>query len=50
MRLGPWQVVGEWSLTVNHANGKVDVVAALSMVRSDNDAIAAYAPHQPQRR
>ena len=42
---GAWQVVGDWSLTVNSASGKVDFVASLSMVRSDNTARAAHAHH-----
>jgi hypothetical protein len=39
---GPWQVVGDWSLTLNRASGKVDFVASMSMVRSDN---ALRQPH-----
>jgi hypothetical protein len=33
---GPWQIVGDWTLTVNATNSKVDFLAALSMVRSEN--------------
>jgi hypothetical protein len=42
---GPWQVVGDWSLTVNHARGKVDFVASLNMVRSDDAVRAAHTHH-----
>jgi hypothetical protein len=42
---GPWQVVGEWSLRVKNASGKVDFVASLNMVRSDNDVRAAHTHH-----
>jgi hypothetical protein len=43
--LGAWQVVGEWSLTLNNASGNVDFVASLSMVLSDNTARAAHTHH-----
>ena len=39
---GPWHVAGGWSLSVNAASGKVDFVASLAMVRSDN---ATRSPH-----
>jgi hypothetical protein len=42
---GPWQIVGEWSLTVNRATGNVDFVASLSMVRSDTPARGAHTHH-----
>ena len=42
---GPWQVVGEWSLTVNQASGRVDFIASLSMVRSENALRAAHTHH-----
>lgn len=42
---GPWQVLGEWSLTVNRASGKVDFVASLNMVRSDSALRAAHHTH-----
>jgi hypothetical protein len=42
---GPWLVVGEWSLTVNRAGGKVDFVASLNMVKSENDMRAAHTHH-----
>ena len=42
---GPWQIVGDWSLTLNSATGKVDLLAALSMVRSDNPSRGAHTHH-----
>jgi hypothetical protein len=42
---GPWLVVGEWSLTVNHASGKVDFVASLNMARSEDEMRAAHTHH-----
>ncbi|HEY7501235.1 MAG TPA: hypothetical protein VH740_22125 [Vicinamibacterales bacterium] len=42
---GPWQVVGEWSLTVNNASGKVDFIASLSMVRSESAVRSAHTHH-----
>jgi hypothetical protein len=42
---GPWQIVGEWSLTLNTASGRVDFLAALSMVRSDNPSRGAHTHH-----
>jgi hypothetical protein len=43
--VGPWQVVGEWALTVNRARGKVDFLASLSMVRSEIEPRAAHTHH-----
>jgi hypothetical protein len=42
---GPWQVVGEWSLTLYTVRGKVDFVASLNMVRSEDPARAAHTHH-----
>ena len=42
---GPWLIVGEWSLTVNQASGKVGFVASLSMVRSENTSREAHTHH-----
>jgi hypothetical protein len=42
---GPWQIVGDWSLTLNTASGRVDFLTALSMVRSDNPARGAHTHH-----
>jgi hypothetical protein len=42
---GPWQIVGDWSLTLDTASGRVDFLAALSMVRSDTPARAAHTHH-----
>ena len=42
---GPWELVGEWSLTLNPANGTVDLLAILSMVRSDNPNRSAHTHH-----
>lgn len=42
---GPWQIVGDWSLTLSTASGTVDFLAALSMVRSDNPSRAAHTHH-----
>jgi hypothetical protein len=42
---GPWQLVGDWSLTVNSASGKVDVIASVSMMRSDNEIRTAHTHH-----
>lgn len=39
---GPWHVAGNWSLSVNVASGKVDFVASLAMMRSEN---ATRSPH-----
>lgn len=43
--LGPWQIDGEWSITLNTASGKVDFAAALNMIRSDNLTRAAHTHH-----
>lgn len=32
---GPWQLVGEWSATLDGASGRVNIFASLSMVRSE---------------
>lgn len=42
---GPWQLVGEWSATLKGASGKVDVLASLSMVRSDAATRSAHTHH-----
>ena len=42
---GAWQVVGEWSLTLQSARGKVDFIASLNMVRSEDPARAAHTHH-----
>jgi hypothetical protein len=42
---GPWQVVGDWSLTLNRASGDVEFVASLSMVRSENPVRSAHTHH-----
>lgn len=41
---GAWQLVGDWSGTLR-ANGLVDVLASLSMVRSDNPSRQAHTHH-----
>lgn len=42
---GPWQLVGEWSATLNGASGRVDVIASLSMVRSEAATRSAHTHH-----
>jgi len=42
---GPWQLVGAWSATLKGASGKVDVLASLSMVRSDAASRSAHTHH-----
>ena len=42
---GPWQIVGEWCLTVNSASGNVDFVALLSMARSENSMREPHTHH-----
>lgn len=42
---GPWQIVGEWSLTLNPVNGTVDLLATLSMVRSENPTRSPHTHH-----
>lgn len=42
---GPWQLVGDFSATLKGASGKVDVVASLSMVRSDSATRSAHTHH-----
>lgn len=42
---GPWQIDGEWTLTLHTATGRIDVVAALNMIRSDNVTRAAHTHH-----
>jgi hypothetical protein len=42
---GPWQIVGQWSLTVNDATGRVDFIASVSMVRSENAVRTAHTHH-----
>jgi hypothetical protein len=41
---GAWQLVGDWSGTLR-ANGLVDVLASLSMVRADNPTRQAHTHH-----
>jgi hypothetical protein len=42
---GPWQLVGAWSATLKGASGKVDMLASLSMVRSDNPTRSPHTHH-----
>jgi len=42
---GPWQIVGEWSLTLNPANGTVDLLAIFSMARSENPNRSPHTHH-----
>jgi hypothetical protein len=42
---GPWQIVGEWALTINRINGKIDFTASLNMVRSENAARMTHTHH-----
>jgi hypothetical protein len=42
---GPWQIVGDWSLTLNTANFTVDLLASFSMVRSDNETRSPHTHH-----
>jgi hypothetical protein len=42
---GPWQVVGDWVLTVNNSTGKVDFLASLSMVRAEHPNRASHTHH-----
>jgi hypothetical protein len=42
---GPWQVVGHWTLALNTASGKVDFLAALSMVRSESASRQHHTHH-----
>jgi hypothetical protein len=41
---GPWQIVGEWSLTLR-PNGTVDLVTALSMARAENPNRSPHTHH-----
>ena len=41
---GPWQIVGEWSLTLR-PDGTVDLVTALSMARSENPNRSPHTHH-----
>jgi len=43
--LGPWHVLGSWSLQTKGASGKADFSAALSMVRADNPARQPHTHH-----
>jgi hypothetical protein len=42
---GPWQMVGDWTLAVNTASGKVEFQAALNMVRSENPSRQSHTHH-----
>jgi hypothetical protein len=42
---GPWQVVGDWVLAVNSSTGKLDFLASLSMVRSENPNRMSHTHH-----
>jgi hypothetical protein len=42
---GSWQVVGHWTLALNTASGKVDFLAALSMVRSESASRQHHTHH-----
>jgi hypothetical protein len=43
--LGPWQIIGRWTLAVNAASGKVEFLASLSMLKSDNPARMNHTHH-----
>jgi hypothetical protein len=42
---GPWQIVGDWTMAVNTATGKVEFQAALNMVHSENPSRQAHTHH-----
>jgi hypothetical protein len=42
---GPWQIVGDWSLTLNTATFTVDLLASFSMVRSDTEPRTPHTHH-----
>jgi hypothetical protein len=42
---GAWQVMGEWSLSLHSGTGKVDFIASLNMVRSEDPTRAAHTHH-----
>jgi hypothetical protein len=42
---GPWQIAGDWSLTLNTATFTVDLLASFSMVRSDNEPRTPHTHH-----
>jgi hypothetical protein len=42
---GPWQIDGNWTLTFNPASGKVEIAAALNMIRSDNATRQGHTHH-----
>ena len=42
---GPWQIVGDWALTLNPATFTVDLVASFSMVRSDTTPRSPHTHH-----
>jgi len=43
--LGPWQIDGDWSITLDTASGRVEFATALNMIRSDNVTRAAHTHH-----
>lgn len=42
---GVWQIDGEWTLTLHTATGRIDIVAALNMIRSDNETRQGHTHH-----
>jgi hypothetical protein len=42
---GPWEVVGQWTITVNAASGKAEFLASLNMLRSDNATRMQHTHH-----
>lgn len=42
---GPWQIDGDWTLTFNPRNGKVEIAASLNMIRSDNVTRQGHTHH-----
>ena len=48
--LGPWELRGEWTMTVKRNSGKADFSAALNMVRSDYWVLQNGNPDDPDAR
>jgi hypothetical protein len=48
--VGPWEVHGDWSLTLNKGTGKGDFTASLTMERSDYWVVTLGDPDDPSGR
>lgn len=41
----PWEILGEWALSVNATTGRIELSAALNMLRSDSEPRQSHTHH-----